>query len=113
MKQSHLIRLVSNDTGVKYGDVRRILRKVTKYVAVALEQGDDCRMGVGTFTVKQRKAKEVTNFQTRQRYMLPATHLIKFVPSNYLKGTLKKLNLSEAWKLEEEQQQKRAKVEAE
>jgi len=90
MKQSDLIKLVSNDVGVKYEVVRRVLRKTTVYLAVALQNDDAFRIGMGTFSLKQRGPKPVRNFKTGETWMLPPAHKVVFTPSNYIKGILKK-----------------------
>jgi nucleoid DNA-binding protein len=90
MKQSDLIKLIANDTGITYETVRKIIRKTTKYIAVAIENNDSVHLGVGTFDTKLRREKPVHNFKTGERYMLPPAHKILFKPSNYLKGILKK-----------------------
>jgi nucleoid DNA-binding protein len=89
MKQSDLIKLVSNDVGVKYEVVRRVLRKTTVYLAIALKHNDAFRIGMGTFSLKQRGPKPVRNFKTGETWMLPPAYKVIFTPSNYIKGVLK------------------------
>lgn len=90
MKQSDLLKLVSYETGVKYESCRKVLRKITKYLAVALDNEDEFRIGMGTFYIKRRGPKPVQNFKTGGRYMLPETYKVTFTPSNYIKGVLKR-----------------------
>jgi nucleoid DNA-binding protein len=90
MKQSHLIKLIANDTGITYETVRRIVRKITRYIGIALENDDTVTLGFGTFSARVRAGKPVRNFQTGEPYMLPPSHKLKFSPSNYLTSVLKR-----------------------
>jgi nucleoid DNA-binding protein len=92
MKQSELIMLISKDTGVSYDAVRKVLRKLTKYMCVALETKEPLRIGLGTFSLRERGPKPVQNFITGERYVAPPAHTLAYAPSAYVKATVKKLD---------------------
>lgn len=92
MTQTELIQLISKDTGLRYDAVRKVLRKLTKYVCVALENGESLRIGIGTFQTKMRKPKEVHNFQTKQRMIMPPSYKLSYIPSSYVKRTMRKID---------------------
>lgn len=92
MNQKELIRLLCSDTGIKYEDVRRILRKMTRYIGVAIENNDPINLGFGTLDIKLRGAKEVQNFKTGERFMLPILYKLVYTPSSYIKRSLIKKN---------------------
>jgi nucleoid DNA-binding protein len=86
--------LIANDTGITYETVRRILRKTTKYIAVAIENGDSVRMGFGTFHTRIRGPKPARDFKTGQAMILPPKYKLTFTPSNYLEGVVSKKNVT-------------------
>lgn len=98
MKQEDLITLISKDTNLRYDAVRKVLRKLTKYMCVAIEQDEPVRFGLGTFTLKKCPPKEVQNFLTGKRYLMGPINKIIFSPSAYVKTSIKKADV----KLQEE-----------
>ena len=94
MKQSELIQLIAKDTNLRYDAVRKVLRKLTKYMCVALEQGEPLRIGVGTFQLKERGPKPVQDFRKGERYMMGPTNKLIFTPSSYVKSTVKKADIT-------------------
>ena len=90
MTQTDLIRLIANDSNLRYDAVRKVLRKLTKYVSVALDQGELVRFGLGSFHLKERPPKPVQDFKTNTRYMMgPSTQVI-YSPSQYIRTSVKK-----------------------
>jgi len=90
MKQTELIQLISKDTNLRYDAVRKVLRKLTKYMCVAIEQGEPLRIGMGTFHLKVRGPKEVQNFKTGNRFLMGPTNKLVYTPSTYVKATVRK-----------------------
>lgn len=93
MKQTELIQLISKDTGLRYDAVRKVLRKLTKYMCVALENGEPLRIGIGTFHLKERGPKPVHNFQTGERFTMPPTNKLVYTPSTYVKRTIRRIDM--------------------
>ena len=94
MKQRELIALIAKDANLRYDVVRKVLRKLTLYTCVAIEQGEQIRFGLGTFQLRERPPKQVHNFKTNNRYIMGPTNQIVYFPSAYVKITVKKANVA-------------------
>ena len=103
MTQTELIQLISKDTNLRYDAVRKVLRKLTKYTCVALENGEGIRIGLGTFHLKERRPKTVHNFQTGERFLMPPTNKLTFTPSTYVKRTIHRTDVELQAKYDGEQ----------
>jgi len=98
MTQEELIHLIAKDSNLRYDAVRKVLRKLTKYVCVAMDQGETIRFGLGSFHLKERGPKPVHDFKTNTRFIMGPTNKIIYSPSAYIRTTVKKADV----KLQEE-----------
>src|SRR5271168_3846520 len=88
LKQTELITLIANDTGLRYEAVRRVLRKMNRYFALAFQQGDSVHIGIGTFNVKKTGKRQAHNFKTGERFIIEEGLKVDYKPSLYVKKTL-------------------------
>lgn len=103
MTQSELVQLISIETGYSEDKIRKIVRKMTKYLCVALETDNELKLSIGVFKLKKNdKPKEVHNFETGTRYKVAPKYKAIFEPSKYVKKTINKMNLLEQENYEKE-----------
>jgi nucleoid DNA-binding protein len=93
MTQNELITLISNDTGFQYKTVLTILRKLAVYMAIGVENDEECLLGIGKFAMQLRKGRMAYNFQTKEKYTLPSYYAVKYTPSRYIKKALNKKSI--------------------
>lgn len=93
LRQSDVIKLISKKYDIKQEIVRNVLRGMTAFLAVALENNEDVILGIGKFSLKVRKPREVHDFKTNKRYMNNPKHKITFHTSKYLQRITRKKDI--------------------
>jgi len=67
-----------------------ILNYFTELVSQNLKQGNKIKLpGLGTFKVRERKARTAINPKTGEKISVPATKVTKFTPAKELKELVK------------------------
>jgi DNA-binding protein HU-beta len=85
MTKTELIARVVAETKLKKDVAEKAINSFIKVIFGTLKtQGRLALAGLGTFMVKQRKAREGRDFQTGSRIEIPATKVIKFKTSKQL-----------------------------
>jgi|ERR1700733_13192020 len=95
MTQNEIIRLVSLETGYSPDKIKKTLRKITKYLCVALETDGELKMSFGNIHLRKSKVKEVQHFGSNTRYKIAPRYKIEIIPSIYVKKSINKMNLLE------------------
>jgi len=93
MKQAELIQLIAKDTNLRRDAVRKVLRKLTTYMCVAMENNEPLRIGLGTFELQERGPKQVQDFINHKRYYMAPSNKLVYTPSIYVRTTVKKADL--------------------
>jgi DNA-binding protein HU-beta len=88
MRQTDLIQLIAADTDMRYEAVRKVIRKMNKYLSIAFKNGDGVHLGIGTFTVKKTGKRQAQNFKTGERYNIPEGLKVDYKPSKFVKTAL-------------------------
>ncbi|MBF0538829.1 MAG: HU family DNA-binding protein [Nitrospirae bacterium] len=89
MTKAQLVSSISNDTHLNKGDVLQIIESFMKNVTKALTtDGKVTLVGFGSFSARERKAREGRNPRTGEAIMIPAARVPKFVAGAALKDAL-------------------------
>ncbi len=76
-----------NSSGQKKSVAEFIIDQFALGVSEALQAGDDVKVpGLGTFKVKETKARTARNPKTGETIQVPAKKVVKFVPAKELKS---------------------------
>ena len=91
MKKKDLISRISQKSKVSHSAAGRVVKSLVQMIVQALEEGEKVTLsGLGTFRLKNRKAKPARNLQTGETVYLPEGRKISFKPSLSFKRLLKK-----------------------
>lgn len=85
LQQSDIVKLISHKTHIKDAAVRAVLRQLTIFMAVAMENNQSIQLGMGKFSLQLKRRRQVHDFQTNTRYMSNPNYTIKYTPSSYIK----------------------------
>ena len=90
MTKAELIAAVAEGAKVKKAEAGKAINHLIKTISDTLKKkGRLALAGFGTFSVKQRKAREGRNPQTGKPIKIPATKVVKFKPGKQLKEKVK------------------------
>lgn len=90
MKKDQLLDKVVEKSKVRREIAKKVIRGLIKTIGETIQNGDKITLsGLGTFRMKDRKAKPARNLQTGEAVYLPAGKKISFKPSLSLKKILK------------------------
>ncbi len=90
MNKVELIEKVAQDAEIKGAEAKRAVESVIDNVVKSLKAGDDITLsGLGTFKVKDRKARTARNPKTGEAIQVPAGKRISFKVSAGLKREIK------------------------
>lgn len=89
MTQADMIKLISEETNLRSGAVREVLRKFTKYFCVSLQNEENIRIGIGVFELRKRPPRPAYDFQKKEKITLPSASYISFRPSTTVQQVLK------------------------
>ena len=84
---------IVNKVAAKSGMTKKASKEMIEYVLESIvegvvEDGEVRLMGFGTFSLKEREAREGRNPQTGEAMMMPATKRMAFKCSSTVKGQL-------------------------
>jgi len=90
MNKAELVEAISTAADLPKVTAARVLDAFTASVTTALQQGNEVSLvGFGTFTVRERAAREGRNPQTGAAIQIAAAKLPGFKPGKGLKDALK------------------------
>lgn len=86
MKKSELIDAIASNSGLSKTDAAKALNGFITSVTEAMTRNDDVVLvGFGTFSVKERAAREGRNPKTREVIQIPASKSVGFKVGKALK----------------------------
>ena len=89
MKKGELISAVSTATNQSKAEAESVINAVFDSIGEELSEGGSVRWpGFGTFSVKDRSARQARNPQTGATIQVQACKVVKFKPANALKDTV-------------------------
>ena len=87
MKKDELITQVSKSADITKKSAGEALSAVIEGIGSALEKGESISLiGLGSFKVVERAAREGRNPGTGEKIQIPASKVVKFTPSTALKA---------------------------
>ena len=90
MTKIELIHKASECCGLSQKDVGSCLNSIIETIQKELSDGEDVVIpGFGSFSVAERSARQVRNFQTGKMMQIPATKTVKFKVGKTLKDAVK------------------------
>jgi nucleoid DNA-binding protein len=89
MNKTELIERIAEEAGVPDGEAQRHFGAFERVVTEALKGDEEVRlMSFGTFSVKERKAREGRNPRTGEKMKIAASKVPAFSAGNALKGAI-------------------------
>ena len=89
MNKTELIEEIAQRTDSSKGEAQRYVESFEEVVAGALRSGDEIQItGFGKFYVREQKAREGVNPQTREKMHIPASKVPAFSAGKGLKEVL-------------------------
>ena len=89
MNKTELIERIAEEAGVPEGEAQRHFGAFERVVTEALKGDEEVRlMSFGTFSVKERKAREGRNPRTGEKMKIAASKVPAFSAGNALKGAI-------------------------
>lgn len=89
MSKTELVELIAAEVGLTKADAGRALEAVLKGIEKGLkESGKVALVGFGTFTAKERAAREGINPLTKEPISIPAKTVVSFKAGSKLKDAL-------------------------
>ena len=90
VKREALAQKISEKFDLPKKTAVEILNYFTELVTQNLKQGNKVKLpGLGTFRVRERKARTAINPKTGEKITVPATKVPKFTPAKELKELIK------------------------
>ncbi|MFZ8848206.1 MAG: HU family DNA-binding protein [Minisyncoccia bacterium] len=90
VKREALAQKISEKFDIPKKTAVEILNYFIELVAQNLKQGNKVKLpGLGTFRVRERKARTAINPKTGEKITVPATKVPKFTPAKELKELIK------------------------
>ncbi|MCK4262124.1 integration host factor subunit beta [bacterium] len=90
MTRKDLAARVAEGTGMRQGDVKKIVDQVLKEISQSLVRGEKVELrDFGVFKVKQRKARLGRNPKTGEGVQVPAKKVVHFKVGKELKNMVK------------------------
>ena len=91
MKKDELVGLVSESAAITKKSAGEAVNAVIDAITSALEKGDSISLvGLGSFKVVERGAREGRNPSTGEKIQIPASRAVKFTPGAGLKERVNK-----------------------
>ena len=91
MKKNELVEKVAEGASLTKADADRAINALVDAVSGALVEGDKVALkGLGTFEVRERKARTGINPRTRETIEIPASKVPAFKASSTLKDAVNK-----------------------
>ena len=91
MKKNELVEKVAEGASLTKADAERAINALVNAVSEALVEGDKVSLkGLGTFEVRERKARTGINPRTRETIEIPASKVPAFKASSTLKDAVNK-----------------------
>lgn len=91
MKKNELVEKVAEGASLTKADAERAINALVNAVSDALVEGDKVTLkGLGTFEVRERKARTGINPRTRETIEIPASKVPAFKASSTLKDAVNK-----------------------
>ena len=89
MNKTELIEEIAQRTDSSKGEAQRYMESFERVVAGALRGGDEIQItGFGKFYVREQKAREGVNPQTKEKMRIPASKVPAFSAGKGLKETV-------------------------
>lgn len=90
MNKSDLVNAVAKEASLSKKDADAAITAVVDSITKALKSGDKVQLvGFGTFSTRDRAAKEGLNPRTKEKIMIPATKVPAFKAGKALKDAIK------------------------
>ena len=90
VNKTELIEEIAQRTDSSKGEAQRYVESFEEVVAGALRSGEEIQItGFGKFYVREQKAREGVNPQTKEKMKIPASKVPKFTAGNALKDSIK------------------------
>lgn len=89
MNKKELVDAVSEITGQSKSNTKKTLEVIIEAVSAEMQRNEKVIiLGFGTFSVKEKAARNSVHPQTGQAMRLPAKKVVRFKPSQYLNNSL-------------------------
>ena len=86
MNKTDLVNSLREETAFNKKDVGRVLEAFMRILERTLRKGDKLQWsGFGTFKLNRRPERKGINPLTRQEIQIPASWVLKFVPSKFMR----------------------------
>ena len=90
MNKTELVAAVAAKAGLKPKEADKAVAAVIDAITEALAKGEKVQItGFGTFEVREKAAREGTNFRSKEKIMIPATKAPAFKAGATLKKAVK------------------------
>ena len=90
MNNKEFIAALSQKTGYKIEDTQNMVRTIVYDIVDKLTEGDAITLnGLGSFDVKKRMERVITNPSTGQKMLVPPKLVVNFKPVSSLKERIK------------------------
>lgn len=90
MRKPELAAAVADQTGLTRDKASEVITAFTDQVSAAAARGEDVTLiGFGTFSIRQREAREGRNPQTGASIRIPASKTVGFKPGKALKSAVR------------------------
>jgi DNA-binding protein HU-beta len=90
LKREHLAQKMVEKFNMTKKDALEVLNFLVETITNALKNGQQVKLpGLGTFKVKERKARTAINPKTGEKVQVPATRVPRFTPAKDLKEAVK------------------------
>jgi nucleoid DNA-binding protein len=90
MNNKEFIAALSQKTGYKIEDTQNMVRTIVYDIVDKLTEGDAIMLsGLGSFDVKKRMERVITNPSTGQKMLVPPKLVVNFKPVSSLKERIK------------------------
>ncbi|MCL4358250.1 MAG: HU family DNA-binding protein [Patescibacteria group bacterium] len=90
VKREDLAKDISEKLDLSKKTAVDILNHISEFITANLKKGVNVKFaGLGTFKVRDRKAREALNPRTGEKVQVPATRVARFTPAKELKEAVK------------------------
>ena len=90
MNKNELIAKIAQESGLKKGEVKRLLAAFSTSIADSLSKGERVKIsGFGSFVLSERKSRMGINPKTKEKMNIPPSVTARFKPSKQLKEQIK------------------------
>jgi DNA-binding protein HU-beta len=86
MTKDELVAKISEQAGLKKGDVQKALDSMIETIVATIKLGEKVNItNLGIFKMRDKKARVARNPKTGESIQVPAKKAPKFIPSKHLK----------------------------